>query len=194
MHSFRWSILCGVIIFTRYYDQTAKWQKLHFWLLYTVNDTWMQHMSHIFINLWCSDPGLLDEEHALWVRLLPPCWPVYSIHGSVDRLQRQLGWHSRAFPVSPCCYTEMCVLEGGGHKSPPLIIRPRCLLPLQAPGSWLDSFVAKSNLRDRLGIPSGYRKQGHCKRQTTTQLYTWHIAGWAVKATQSSPKQKCDLH
>lgn len=92
----------------------------------------------------------------------------------------------------------MCVLGGvgvdsAGHKSPALIIRPRWLLPLRAQVSWPDSFVAKSNLRDSLGIASGYRKQGHWKRQTTMQLYTWHIAGWAVKATKTPLKQKCDL-
>lgn len=83
----------------------------------------------------------------------------------------------------------MCVLWGGrvdtaGHKSPPLIIRPCCLLPLRVPGSWLDSFVAKSNVRDSLGFASGYRKQGHWKRQTAISLFTCHIAGWAAKATQ----------
>lgn len=161
---------------------------------------WML-LSYIIITIFYTDSVLLDEEHASWVRLQTPCWPVYSLHGSVDRLQRQLGWHLRAFPLSPCSYTEMpvCVCWGGvgvdsaGHKSPALIIRPRWLLPLRAQVSWPDSSVAKSNLRDSLGIASGYRKQGHWKRQTTMQLYTWHIAGWAVKATKTPLKQKCDL-
>lgn len=143
-----------------------------FYILHAVNGEcfWMHLLSYILITVFYSD--FLDEEHASWVRLQPPCWPVYSICGSVDRLRRQLGWHSRAFPLSPCCYTQVCVWGVGvdtvGPKSPPFIIRPRCLLPLQDPGSWLDFFVAKSNLRDSLGIASGYRKPGQWKRQMTT--------------------------
>lgn len=76
----------------------------------------------------------------------------------------------------------ICVLWGSridtaGHNSPSLIIWPRCLLPLWAPGSWLDSYVANSNLRDSLCIASGFRKQGHWKWQMTTKLQTCHIAG-----------------
>lgn len=126
---------------------------------------WLQLLSYILIPVFYSDLVLFDKEHASWVRLQPPCWPVYSIHGSVERLQRQLGWHSRAFPLSPGCYTEMHVwvylgvgVDTAGHRSPPLIIRLRCLLPLRVPGYWLGSFVEKPNLRDSLGIASGYRK------------------------------------
>lgn len=69
-------------------------------------------------------------------------------------------------PPSPWCSAEtpvsVCVTGGranaAGHKSCLLIIRPRCLLPLWAPGSWLDV-----SLRDRLHSASGYGEQGHCR-------------------------------
>lgn len=106
----------------------------------------------------------------------------------------------QGFLLSLSCYTEMCVCVCVCVfvkeavlvllATNPLLssLGPRCLLPLWAPGSWLDSFVAESNLRDSLGIASGHRKQGHSKRQATTLLYTWDTVDWAVKATQTSLK------
>lgn len=123
------------------------------------------------------------------MRLQPPCWPVYSICGPVNRLRRQLGWHSGAVPLSPSWYREVRV------SVCPLIIRPRFLLPLQDPGSWLHSFVAKSNLRDSFGIAACYRKQGHRKRQTTTWLYTRHnaLSGYSNKTQLWFEPNEADL-
>lgn len=141
------------------------------------------------------------KRHASWVRLQPPCWPVYSTHGSVDRLLRQLGWHSRAFPtVTVRLHRDvgMCVCGEVGLvllASNPLLssLGLAACFPLQAPSSWLDSFAAKTNLKDSLGTTSGYRKQGQWKWQTTTQMYTGYISDWAVTHAQHQPQTK-DLH
>lgn len=162
----------------------------------------MQLLSYIVITVF--DSVLLDEEHvcvmseaaaAMLTCIQYPRFCRQTLETTGLTLQGLLHCHCAA--TQRCVY--VCIIGGGrvdttGHKSPPLIIRPCCLLPLRAPGSWLHSFVAKPNLRDSLGIASGYRKQGHGKKQMTTQLYTWHIVGWTVKTTQTFFKQKCDLH
>ena len=152
-----------------------------------------QCLPHRFWSAWCR-ACIMSETVAAMLTCIPYPWLCRQTSETTGLTLQGLPTVTVLLHEDVC----MCVLWGvrvdpAHHKSPPLIIWPCCLLFLWAPGSWLDSYVAKSNLRDSLGIASGWRKQGHWKRQTITQLYTCHWAGWAVKATRMSLKQKWDL-
>lgn len=123
------------------------------------------------------------KRHASWVRLQPPCWPVYSIHGSVDRLLRQLGWHSRAFPtVTVRLHRDMGMCVWGsrvgtpGLKSPPLIIRPRCLLPPPGPKFLTGLLCGENKSKGQPGYRFRLQKTGSIKRANdNTDAHRIHI-------------------